>query len=128
MITFRFYDKEARIDRAWYDSSNVLYSECEDKENDYKLLKVVFKNGGTYLYKKVDVNDYLMFMAGGLDGSNGKALNKFIKAKCEFEKLPDTDLAQLNGQLEYYKRRKKEEAKKAAETAAADTEDATQSE
>ena len=112
MIKFRFYDKESRIDRAWYDSSNVLYSECEDKENDYKMLKVVFGKGSTYLYKNIDVNDYLMFMVGGLDGSNGKALNKFIKAKYEVEKLPNTDLAQLNGMMEYFKRRKKEEEEK----------------
>lgn len=111
MIIFRYYDEDERIDRAWYDSSNVLYSECEDKVNELKALMVVFKNGATYVYKNVDVNDYLMFMAGGLDGSNGKALNKFIKAKCEYEKVGDTDLAQLNAQLEYYKRVKEEKEK-----------------
>lgn len=111
MIIFRYYDEDERIDRAWYDSSNVLYSECEDKVNELKVLMVVFKNGATYVYKNVDVNDYLMFMAGGLDGSNGKALNKFIKAKCEYEKVGDTDLAQLNAQLEYYKRVKEEKEK-----------------
>lgn len=106
MIIFRDYDKEARIDRAWYDSSSVLYSECEDKENELKTLKVVFKGGGTYLYKDVDVNDYIMFMHGGLDGSNGKALNKYIKAKCEFEKLENTDVNLLNEQLKELKEKK----------------------
>lgn len=112
MIIFRYYDEEARVDHAWYDSSNVVYSECEDKVDELKVLRVVFKNGATYIYKNVNVNDYLMFMAGGLDGSNGKALNKFIKGKCEYEKVGDTDLAQLNAQLEYYKRVKSEKEKK----------------
>ena len=111
MIIFRYYDEDERIDRAWYDSSNVLYSECEDKVNELKVLRVVFKNGATYVYKNVNVNDYLMFMAGGLDGSNGKALNKFIKAKCECEKVCETDIAQLRAQLEYYKQVKKEKEK-----------------
>ena len=41
-----------------------------------------------------------MFVHGGIDGSNGKALNKFIKPKYEFEKTEifDTDL--LNATLE----------------------------
>ena len=91
MIIFRYYDEEARVDHAWYDSSNVVYSECEDKVDELKVLRVVFKNGATYIYKNVNVNDYLMFMAGGLDGSNGKALNKFIKGKCEYERVEDTD-------------------------------------
>lgn len=112
MIIFRYYDEEARVDRAWYDSSNVLYSECDDKENELKVLRVVFKNGATYVYKNVNVNDYLMFMAGGLDGSNGKALNRFIKPKCECEKIGEMDLAQVSAQLEYYKRLKKEKEKK----------------
>lgn len=120
MIVFRYYDKDAKIDRAWYNSSNVLYSECEDIENDYKVLKVVFKGGATYKYTNVDVNDYLMFMAGGLDGSNGKALNKFIKAKCPYEKVEDTSPEQLNGLLEYYKRLK-EEQEKAVEKNTKDT-------
>lgn len=103
MITFRYYDEKERIDRVWYDSSNVLYSECEDKENDYKTLKVVFKGGATYVYYEVDVQDYVMFVNGGLDGSNGKALNKYIKPKCDFEKLPSTNLEELELQLQKYK-------------------------
>lgn len=43
MLIFRDYDKDKRIDRIWYKSSNIIYSECYDKENDYKELKVVFK-------------------------------------------------------------------------------------
>ena len=109
MITFRYYDKEKRIDYAWYNSSSVLYSECDDKENDFKELKVVFKGGSTYVYKQVNVHDYLMFMAGGLDGSNGKALNKFIKPKCEYEKLENTDLEELDKKLEELRARRQAE-------------------
>ena len=73
MITFRFYDPEEKVDYVWYKSSNVAFSKCDDKVNDYKDLTVVFNNGATYKYKKVNVNDYLMFVAGGTNGSNGKA-------------------------------------------------------
>lgn len=100
MILYRKYDADKNIDMIWYKSSNIIYSECLDNENDYKTLKVVFKNGQSYTYKKVDVNDYVLFVHGGIDGSNGKALNKFIKPKYEFEKTEifDTDL--LNATLE----------------------------
>lgn len=90
---------ENKIDSVWYDSSNVFYSECYDNDDDFKLLKVVFKNGGTYLYKDVDVNDYLMFKYGGTDGSQGKALNKYIKGNYEYEKIENTDLNELSKKL-----------------------------
>jgi len=109
MLLFRYYDKNEKIDRAWYDSSNIIYSECDDKENDLKTLRIVFKRGDQYEYKKVDVKDYLMFMAGGLDGSNGKAFFKFIKPKYEFEKLTPVSLDFLRSEMERYKEIKKEE-------------------
>ena len=84
-------------DRCWYDSSNILYSECYDHENTYKDLKVVFKDGRTYLYKKLIVQDYLLFRS---HESQGKALNKYItckniltgKPKYEFERLERVNL------------------------------------
>ena len=101
MLIERNYNEETRIDRAWYSSSNIVYSECIDNENDFKTLKVVFKNGACYEYYKVSVQDYLMFMHGGLDGSNGKALNSFIKSKkYEYKRIDDKDLNQLNEELE----------------------------
>lgn len=99
MIIFRKYSEKDKIDKIWYQSSNILYSECLDNENDLKTLIVVFKGGGTYQYNGVDVNDYVMFVHGGLDGSNGKALNKFIKPKCEFEKLPNRSIDKLQEEL-----------------------------
>ena len=113
MILFRYYDQNERIDRAWYDSSNIVYSECDDKVNDYKTLRIVFKTGDMYEYKQVDVNDYLMFMAGGLDGSNGKAFYKFIRPKYEVEKLEKQDLTAIKELMEKYQKiRAKEKAKK----------------
>lgn len=109
MILFRYYDKKNKIDRAWYDSSNILYSECDDKENDLKTLRIVFKKGDMYEYKKVDVNDYLMFMAGGLDGSNGKAFYKFIRPKYEVEKKEPVSLDWVMGEMEKFKEIKKQE-------------------
>ena len=111
MITFRYYDKENRKDYAWYESSNIVHSECDDNLNDFKTLRIVFKTGDAYEYKKVDVNDYLMFMAGGLDGSNGKAFYKFIRPKYEAEKLNKVDFGELAAKLDELK------AKKAAEKA-----------
>ena len=99
MIKHRDYDQEKRLDRVWYDSTNVFYSECEDIVDDYKILRVVFNNGATYEYKNVDVNDYVMFVRGGLDGSNGRALNKYIKPRCECEKVENLDKEKLTEEL-----------------------------
>lgn len=100
MIICRDYNEEKRLDRAWYNSSNILYSECDDNLNELKTLRVTFKNGATYQYSEVDVNDYLMFMYGGLDGSNGKALNKYIKPKCKYERLSDKNVNEINEEME----------------------------
>lgn len=108
MILFRQYDENAGIDKVWYKSSNIIYSECIDNKNDYKTLRVVFKNGQSYTYKKVDVNDYVMFVHGGLDGSNGKALNKLIKPKYEFEKTEIYNVEDLNKELENNLKQNKE--------------------
>jgi hypothetical protein len=99
MIIHRDYDQEKRLDRVWYNSTNVFYSECEDVVDDYKILRVVFNNGATYEYRNVDVNDYVMFVRGGLDGSNGRALNKFIKPKCECERIEDLGKERLTEEL-----------------------------
>lgn len=79
------------IDYCWYDSSTIKYSKCYDKMDDYKDLEVTFKDGRTYKYFKVIIQDYLLFKHGGLDNSQGKALNSFIK-KYKFEKLDNLDI------------------------------------
>ena len=99
MILCRDYNEEKKLDRVWYQSSSIFYSECEDRLNELKVLRVVFNNGSTYQYNDVDVNDYVMFVHGGLDGSNGKALNKFIKPKCEFIKLDNSNKEMLTEEM-----------------------------
>jgi hypothetical protein len=94
---FNFYAND--IDKTWYQSSNIKYSECIDHDNDLKTLKVVFNNGTQYQYKKVDVRDYLLFRDAS---SQGKALNEYIKPKgYEYEKMENADLATLDGELTF---------------------------
>lgn len=97
MILKSIYDPQTLTEKVWYDSSSVFYSEFIEHENDNNgELFVTFKNGGTYHYKNVDmVRDYVMFKNGGLDGSQGKALNQHIKNNYEFEKLPNRDVQLL---------------------------------
>lgn len=116
MIIFRYYDKENLIDRVWYESSNIVFSELDDIKDSLKVLTVVFKSGATYKYYDVDVNDYVMFVHGGLDGSNGKALNRFIKAKCEkYERVEDRDVNKVVGEMDKYKKIAQEEKDKEKE-------------
>ena len=94
---FGFYAND--VDKVWYDSSNIKYSECIDHDNKMKTLKVVFKNGTQYKYDDVDVNHYLLFRE---DLSQGKALNKYIKGNgYEYEKLDDANLAKLDEELAF---------------------------
>ena len=86
-----------RIDKCWYDSSNVLCSQCNDNKDGFKDLQVVFKDGRTYLYKDVNVNDYILFKH---DISQGKALNKYILKKYKGVRLTDTDINSLNEEKE----------------------------
>jgi hypothetical protein len=99
MLLYRKYDKENKLDKAWFHSTNVIYSECDDIVDGLKVLRVTFKGGATYQYKDVAVGDYLMFMTGGLDGSNGKALNKYIKPKYEYTRIEDKDVGEINDEM-----------------------------
>lgn len=87
---------ENNLDKAWFDSSNVLYAECDDKDNQLKEVKIVFKNGGTYLYKEVKVQDWLMFRDAS---SNGKAFFKYLK-NYEYEKLENSDVDEIKNNLQ----------------------------
>lgn len=85
------------VDKTWYNSSNVIYSECIDHDNKPKTLKVVFSNGTQYEYKNVDVRDYLLLRESD---SQGKALNRLIKEKkYEYEKLENANLDEINDEL-----------------------------
>lgn len=92
---FSYY--ENNVDYAWYDSSNVKYSELEDHDDKLKTLRVVFNNGAQYEYKDVDVMQYLKFRE---DLSQGKALNKYIKSQdYEYSKLEEANLDDINERL-----------------------------
>lgn len=109
MYIYKVYDKDTGIERAWYNSSNILYSECDDIKDAYKTLRVTFRNGSTYEYHNVDVNDYLLFRQGALNGSNGKAFAKYIKAKYQFTKLPQKNPADIEKELEDEREKKKQQ-------------------
>lgn len=86
------------IDKCWYESSNIIYSECFDKKDSYKDLIIVFKDGRAYKYKDVIVQDYLLFRS---NESQGKALNKYIitkfmgQNKYQFEKLDNYNITEI---------------------------------
>ena len=84
------------VDKVWYDSSNVLYSECDDITDGLKVLRVTFKNGRTYQYYDVNVHDYVLFRE---NASQGVALNKFIKQyRCE--RIDDLNVDDIQSELE----------------------------
>ena len=94
------------VDRSWFNSSNIVYSECVDKKDALKEVKVVFKNGAEYSYFDVSVQDYLMFRE---DASQGKALNKFLK-KYEYKRHEGLrDLDALNEEKEQLLEQAREE-------------------
>lgn len=88
------YDEEQRIDRCWYDSSNIIFSETNDKQDELKEIIVVFKGGRAYKYFNVNVNDIVLFKHGGVSGSIGKAFEQYLK-KYPFEKLESYNLVVL---------------------------------
>lgn len=79
-------------DYTWYDSSNVIFSKCYDNNSDSKTLKIVFKDGRTYLYKDVATMDYISFKSAQ---SNGSAFSRNIK-KYNGVRISDTDLTKLS--------------------------------
>lgn len=100
MIRKKIYEEKTRTQKIWYDSTMILYSEMVESETENKGdLYVTFNNGTTYKYSDVKFEDYLVFIGGGTDASQGKALNKVIKSKYEYEKIGNADLAKINEEL-----------------------------
>ena len=92
MILKKIYDSENAVQEIWYDSSMIFYTKMvESKDENKGDLYVTFKNGSVYKYKDVAFEDYLVFINGGTDASQGKTLNKVIKNKYDFEKISDPD-------------------------------------
>lgn len=88
----KIYSKyENSQEYCWMDSSNIVFSKCYDNPGDLKVVKIIFKNGRTYLYKDVTANDYLSFRDAE---SNGSAFTKYIKPYTA-TRIQDTDLDKL---------------------------------
>ena len=88
------YDLEKCIDRVWYESTNVIYSEFYEHDNDnFGELYIVFREGKRYLYKNVSYMNYLYFKnAAFKEGSSGKALNEYIIKNYKGEKVDDVSI------------------------------------
>lgn len=100
MILKKFYDEKTHTQKIWYDSSMIFYSEMvENETSNSGNLFITFKNGSKYVYKNVMFEDYLVFIAGGTDVSQGKTLNKVIKSKYDYEKLEDSNLDELRDEM-----------------------------
>ena len=102
MLITSVYNKDTLTEKAWYQSSNIFYSEfIENPVKNEGDLYVTFNNGATYKYKNVQITpDYVMFKHGGLEGSHGKALNSHIKPKYVFEKVDNRDINKLISEKE----------------------------
>ena len=100
MILKKKYNEEERVQKVWYDSSMLVYSEM--KENEFENigdLTVTFKNGATYTYLDVTFEDYMVFIGGGTDASQGKTLNKIIKNKYQYKRIEDRNVQELINEM-----------------------------
>ena len=96
MILKKKYLEKERIQKVWYDSSMIVYSEMKENElENIGDLTITFKNGSTYVYMDVSFEDYLVFIGGGTDASQGKTLNKVIKGKYDYKRIEDRDVQEL---------------------------------
>lgn len=96
MKTYNRY--ENNIDHTWYDSSNIVYSQCYDK-GDTKSVKIVFKGGRTYLYRGVSMSDYIIFRDSE---STGEAANRNIVKKYQAVRVEDVPLDEIQAMKERF--------------------------
>lgn len=99
MLKFSYYI-DNKMDKAWFDSSNVVYAECDESDTAEKTVRVVFKNGSMYRYDNVNVYDWTLFKNSE---SQGKALNSiFKKGGYPCEKInTEVDLDALQEEYEF---------------------------
>ena len=90
----KIYENE--VERVWYDSSNVFYSECDDGDKSDKTVRVTFKDGRTYEYEDVNVFDYVAFRNAD---SQGKVLNSTLK-QYKVQRIENKDITALSEELE----------------------------
>lgn len=96
MLKFSYYIDDVK-DRAWFDSSNILYGECYESDTQYKTVRIVFKNGSTYEYSDVLVADWVSFKNAD---SQGKALNEYFKKNgYEYKRIDNSNIENLEKEL-----------------------------
>ena len=92
MLLFSYYIED-KMDKAWFDSSNICYAECDESDTQFKTVRVIFKNGAIYQYEQVKVFDWTMFKNAE---SQGKKLNElFKKAGYKYEKIGTANIEEL---------------------------------
>ena len=92
MLKFSYYIDNVK-DKAWFESSNIVYGECDESDTQYKTVRITFKNGATYQYEDVLVADWVTFKNAE---SQGKALNEhFKKAGYKYQRIEDANLELL---------------------------------
>ena len=92
MLLFSYYIED-KMDKAWFDSSNIYYAECDESDTQFKTVRVIFKNGAIYQYEQVKVFDWTMFKNAE---SQGKKLNElFKKAGYKYEKIGTANVEEL---------------------------------
>ena len=92
MLLFSYYIED-KMDKAWFDSSNIYYAECDESDTQFKTVRVIFKNGAIYQYEQVKVFDWTMFQNAE---SQGKKLNElFKKAGYKYEKIGTANIEEL---------------------------------
>lgn len=100
MVLKKIYNENEKTQKVWYDSSMILYSEMKENEFENKGdLTVTFKNGATYIYMDVLFEDYLVFIGGGTDASQGKTLNKIIKNRYDYKRIEDKNVKDILNEL-----------------------------
>ena len=92
MLLFSYYIED-KMDKAWFDSSNIYSDECDESDTQFKTVRVIFKNGAIYQYEQVKVFDWTMFKNAE---SQGKKLNElFKKAGYKYEKIGTANIEEL---------------------------------
>ena len=92
MLLFSYYIED-KMDKAWFDSSNIYYAECDESDTQFKTVRVIFKNGAIYQYEQVKVFDWTMFKNAE---SQGKKLNELFKAAgYKYEKIGTANIEEL---------------------------------
>lgn len=98
MLLFSYYI-DNKIDKAWFDSSNVFYAECDESDTELKTVRVTFKNGTVYRYDDVPVYEWVKFKNGD---SQGKLLNEvFKKNGYKYEKIGNADIDELRDEYSF---------------------------